>query len=949
MKDTLGQKKIGFFIILFACILMLSGMLKITVQASEDGTKGADDHKVRVGYVLGEGYQEGEADEYKTGYGYEYYQKISYYTNWEYEYVYGSFNELMEMLENGEIDIMGNLYYTEERAEKILYSTEEQGRDNCYIYVPTHCEHIDPADISTLNGMQIGVVYGSNEDELLRKWCADNGIVCRLTYCSNPEALAKAMEAEVIHGAVMGSVVAQREIEGTYHPVIRVGSSPFYFGVNKNRPELVQQLNDAQLKILSANRFYNEEVHSKYVKNIELYTDALHTSELTWLKEHGPIRVGYIQELMPFCTQNEKTGEVEGMVKALLDAISELYDIPFETYMYTSYADALLALKDSQIDVVFPVIQDYWSAEKRGVALTDTITTSRMMVLYLEENSSSLTQKVAMTPSNPFSKTFVQIMFTDSELVEYESLEECIEAVQKKEVSSTVFNASRYHVDKYLNPAFDELQSTALDETINLCMAVRKGDTQLISILNRGIANVPHSLISDALIQASYVKPKMTFSRIIRNHLSQFIAAVISVMALSFAIFMAYIYITKKNQRMLVQLNKEANQAREEAETANKAKSTFLFNMSHDIRTPLNAIVGFTERAQKNVDDTVMVSGCLEKIRVSGNTLLRLINQVLNLARIENSDTEILLEKVSWYDMEADVRAIFEEEMKDRGIEFTANTQVEAEHFYMDRTKMTQICVNLLGNAMKFTPSGGKVSYSLKQNGGIDNQGYAQFELAISDNGIGMSEEFLQHAFEAFSRERTSTDSGIQGTGLGLTIVKKLCDTIDASLDVNSVAGKGTEFLITFYLQAVEEEKHTVPLSEDNAEQAMFCNKRALLVEDNDLNRELATDILEEAGFAVESAVNGAIAVEMVTKSKPGYYDVILMDIQMAVMDGYTATEKIRALQHVELAGIPIVAMTANAFEEDRKKAMEVGMDDFVAKPIDVDLLYDVLENVLNM
>ena len=385
--------------------------------------------------------------------------------------------------------------------------------------------------------------------------------------------------------------------------------------------------------------------------------------------------------------------------------------------------------------------------------------------------------------------------------------------------------------------------------------------------------------------------------------------------------------------------------ALEKASIANQSKSTFLFNMSHDIRTPMNAILGFSMMAEKHIDEKDRVLDCLSKLNSAGKHLLRLINDVLDMSRIESGKMAFDLQPHHIPSVLKDLWEMFNPEMQKKDITFTVSCEVEDEFVLMDRLRIDQVELNLISNALKYTPEGGRVDYTLRQLGKTED-GLATYQAIVKDTGIGMSEEFAARVFEAFEREKTSTVDGIQGTGLGMAITKSLIDQMGGSITCKSQKGVGTEFVATVTLRTVTED--ALPKKADEiAPKSSFTEKRILLVEDNELNREIAVEILEEFGFCVEAAEDGDVAVELVKQSPPGHYDLILMDIQMPRMDGYTATQQIRALEDKALSGIPIVAMTANAFAEDRQNAMAAGMNEHIAKPIDVPKLIEILQRIL--
>ena len=385
--------------------------------------------------------------------------------------------------------------------------------------------------------------------------------------------------------------------------------------------------------------------------------------------------------------------------------------------------------------------------------------------------------------------------------------------------------------------------------------------------------------------------------------------------------------------------------AMEEAKKANQAKSIFLFNMSHDIRTPMNAIIGFAQLAKKQIADPRAASADIDKILSSSGVLLQFINDVLDMARIESGKMVLQPEPVHLEKEGRIIREMFDGQMKSAGIDFSMEMDVRDEYIICDRLRIQQIMINLLSNALKFTPRGGRVCCRLVQKE-CEAEGMAVYRCQVMDTGIGISPEFLPRVFGAFERERSSTVVGIQGTGLGLSIVKDLMEMMGGSVSVESEPGKGTVFTFELALPLAEEIGEEVPeiTGEENRD---LTGKRLLLVEDNELNREIAGEFLLEMGFAVDYAEDGKKAVEKIEAAAPGYYDLVLMDIQMPVMDGYEATKAIRGLRDPARASVPIVAMTANAFEEDRRNALDCGMNEHIAKPVDQKKLRQVIEKLL--
>ncbi len=382
--------------------------------------------------------------------------------------------------------------------------------------------------------------------------------------------------------------------------------------------------------------------------------------------------------------------------------------------------------------------------------------------------------------------------------------------------------------------------------------------------------------------------------------------------------------------------------ALDKAKKAEQAKSNFLFNMSHDIRTPMNAILGFNTIAEKNIDNKEVALDALKKAKHSGQHMLGIINDILDMARIESGKLEINNEIVDFKKVVEELTEMFSHDMKKKGIEFISTDNITTPTIYTDSLRLSQIITNLLSNALKFTNEGGKVIFQVTELKSFDDNAY--FQVRIEDTGVGMSEDFQKHLFNAFEREHNTTKSGVQGTGLGLAITKKLVNLLGGTLTYNSMVGFGTEFTLTFKAEKAHE---NVQNSENITELIPeLKGKRILVVEDNIINREIARELLEEEGFIIDEAEDGTIAVEKLEKSEKGYYEFVLMDIQMPIMNGYTATRKIRGSDNVNIANIPIIAMTANAFNEDRKNAFEAGMNEHIPKPLDLDKLIEVLNRI---
>ena len=422
-----------------------------------------------------------------------------------------------------------------------------------------------------------------------------------------------------------------------------------------------------------------------------------------------------------------------------------------------------------------------------------------------------------------------------------------------------------------------------------------------------------------------------------------------------FAIIFVGLAVMLYVQNVVRKKHEAAEREKIHAMESSLAKSRFLFNMSHDIRTPMNAIIGYTNLARKETEPA-KIYDYLDKINSSNQHLLALINDILEMSRIENGKIELEYVPLDLCAVFEEIRNLFSEQMKQKNLDFQVHTgQLRNRYVWCDRNSLNRVLLNILSNAYKFTPDGGAITLSVMETGSGED-GYGSYEIRVQDNGIGMSKEFADKMFIAFERERTSTDSGVEGTGLGMSITKSIVDLMDGTIDVLTAPGSGTTIIIRIKLKLAEandirspeekEEKAENTVSEEEAV-VDFTGKRLLLVEDNEINMEIATMLLSQVGFIVDRAENGKTALDMVSASQPGTYDLVLMDIQMPVMDGYEATQAIRALDNPALSGIPILAMTANAFKEDEQAAERAGMQGHIAKPIDIQKMMDTIRKVL--
>ena len=1065
--------------VMLSLLLLLSAVLPVKAAAETASAK-----VVRVGsfedtfnYVNEKGA--------RKGYGYELLETLSGYTGWQFEYVTCDWSDCFEKLKNGEIDIIGGISYTEDRTQEMLFSDEPMGVEKYYLYADLARADISASDFKTLNGKKIGVLMGTEPEVMLAEWEEKYGLKTEHVNISNNEDVKQKLANHEIDCFVSleESFWAERGIS----TITRVGESGIYYAINKNRPDIKEELDDAMRALDEAVPFYTADLYKRYFSMD--YTPILTGEEKAWLRKHGAIRMGFLASDSGVSTFDPATGEFTGVITDYIQFAADCLgnqELEFQLVGYDSKEAELDALKSGEIDMIFHCDQNPNLAEEYHFACTNTTWTSNLMAVTNKQHFNENNVNRIAVPQNKLSlKKYLAFYYPQWEIVDCDTQEDAARLVKDGQADCFVtgISSENKYSKKY------SFYSVPLVNPVRSCFAVNSGNRSLLSILNKTIKAMPVNMLAGALAMYKSSARKVTLSDFIKDNF--FKVMLISSIAVAVVLLTILMLLQKARKAEAAarkaasdtqELNAKLQVAVEKAESANRAKSTFLSNMSHDIRTPMNAIIGFTTLALSNIDDTDRVKDYLTKTLASSNHLLSLINDVLDMSRIESGKIHLEEVEVNLSDVLHDLKTIVSGQIYAKQLELYMDVMdVTDEDVYCDKTRLNQILLNLLSNAIKFTPAGGTVSVRVRQLAG-KVRGCGQYEFRIKDNGIGMSQEFAQKIFEPFERERTSTVSRIQGTGLGMAITKNIVDMMGGTIEVQTAQGKGTEFTVCVPMRAQTEQRPVEKITEleglkalvvdddfntcDSvtkmlvkvgmraewtlsgkeavlrARQALemsdvyhayiidwrlpdmngievtrqirslhddtpiiiltaydwsdieveakaagvtaFCakpmfmsdlretlmsalgqksadavqgllpeknadfkGKHILLVEDNELNREIAQEILREYGFLVDSAENGAVAVEKVSTAAPGSYDLVLMDVQMPIMDGYTATRKIRALDDPARAKLPILAMTANAFDEDRRNALESGMNGFLSKPIVIDDLMQELHKIL--
>ena len=893
-----------------------------TTQAMEEENK-----TVRVGYFPYANFQEGGYGEHKQGAGYEYLQKISYITGWKYEYVYGSFKECLDMLADGEIDLLGSVSYTPESAESIDYSTYAEGTERYWLY--TREEHADLADgdLKQMNGCRIGATDGSYQKELLEKWLDSNQIQAEVVICKGYDEMIEKLDADELDALVVPAL----SVNSDFIAIANIGAGDCYFGVSKSRPDLLKELNSALEEINNTETDYSSKLYARY-EGKAVINYALNKEEKQWLDAHeNTICVGYLKDNLPFC--GEENGKLTGILGTVLDTVQEKYKITIKVVPCSTGEQMNEALQSGEIDIAGPIIQDLYTQEQFQVILTDEIFDITPVVIYKGNEYRSSLSTIAATDTSLYSELMVSFLFPDAEIKQYDTQEECLKAVANGKAGATVIPSSKINL---LNesPMTKSLSFAEMAKRQELALFTTRENRRAATIINKAIEQSSNVLNGVVLAQNSVSEKKMT----LQDVFAEYGGLAVGVSFVIIFVLLLLVYSLSVSRKKQMEALKEA----QDANAANIAKTTFLNHMSHDIRTPMNAIVGFTDIAMKRKPDKE-VEDCLKKIRQSSEYLMTLINDVLDISRIESGKLEYKPVPADLRDIINTVSSIARGYMENRDLNFcVSREELKTPYVMADELRIREVLLNIISNAVKFTKDGGTISFVAENCPGNDEH-HVIVRYRISDTGIGMSEEFQSRIFDEFTQENDGARTSYKGTELGMAIAKKYVDLMGGKIEVSSRQGIGSTFTVEIPLRIAEQ---VLTEKEEKLRKDMDLHGlHVLLAEDNDLNAEIAVSLLEEQGMIVTRAADGKSALLQFCNTAPGTFDLILMDIMMPEMNGYETTKAIRNLSNrPDGKEIPIIAMTANAFAEDVQAALDAGMDDHVAKPMNMDILTSAIE-----
>ena len=937
--------------LVFCCTLFIL----LTTIAPAAGEPTHQRRTVRVGVLAQDGLCQKDANGRLSGYTIDLWHIANRYMDVKIEYVgYGkSWNELMQMLQNGELDIMTNAQKSPER-EQIFAFTKPTGVTSGLLNVRADNTKFVAGDYATYNGMRIGTFRKDRSYELFQKWAQEKGFTYQTTfYDTSPELYAAFHRGEV--EAIIANSFRKPDVERTLDMFY---TNNIYGIVRKDDTQLLNEFNYA-INQMNANE--GDWVHRllyKYVRDTGVSTTTFSQREQELIRQY---QSGEKKLVVSVWTDRAplsyvENGQLKGILPDLFAKIMQKAGIPYTIKLPKDKADYEKMCLDGSVDVIMDWRHDNIPlAEERDYALSKKYLDTRIVLLKrntLKEQPHTFAVERTTRLSNVEEK-----LVNDANIFLTNNVDESVRAVAygKADATYLYYYMALYYLNQgsYKNLVYEILDNPGPDVHIAFTAGVSH---ELSGIISKCISQLSNEERTQIINKYTAFQPQdMDFVTYISYNPQLTLLFFFIILAISLGFLLMYMRLHEK-KRLLAQEQAYAvkqEQLAEAAQAASKSKTSFLFNMSHDIRTPMNAIIGFANLAQNAKCSTEQMHNYLSKILVSSQHLLSLINDILEMSRIESG--KITLEPVptSWSELMQELHTIMQEQLESKKQSFTISiAPLTHDYVMIDKLRMEQVLVNLVSNASKYTPENGSISVKLAQYP-TDKPNHAIYKISVIDNGMGMSEDFVKKIFSPFERANSTTVSKIQGTGLGMSITKSIIDLANGTIDVKSKLGEGTEIIVAVTLcLCTDAEIATLNAKQlDNpqaqAEQPDFKGKRLLVVEDNKLNREITVTILEQTGIITEQAEDGSVAVKMVQEAAPGYYDLILMDIQMPIMDGYEATKQIRALPNKRLAQLPIIAVSANAFEEDKKASLAAGMDGHIAKPINVPDLFALMQKLI--
>ncbi len=878
----------------------------------------------------------------------DYLNEIAKYTGWEYEYIDTKGPAMLNEFVEGKYELMGGNYYIPALEKYYAYPNYNMGYSRSLLLARSDDRSIHSYDLESMNGKTIGVYENARENiRRLKEFMAINGLYCNIRYYKQEDMVGKiGLYPYLAKGEIDLLLNNVAHISDSVRVVVAYDSQPYYIVTNPGNKEVLDGLNMALERILDANPNFAAE---RYAVNFpdRLVNIQLSDRDLEYVNERKTITVAVPENWCPLYCKETPLKNHTGIMADVLDEIKSFTGLRFSYVYAKNYADAIRLIQQGDADILGFFLGDENDAAQLGLALSAS---------YVSANNIIVRNKACSYPAPGLVGALVENQRLPSGIsVEkirfYPSIKEALFAVNNGEADFIYGLSSRMEQD-ILRYHFTNLAPVTLvndQSTISFALPIPV-DPDLLTILNKAINNLSESertVIRNRNLESIGVSEFSLTDFIYANPL-QFMFIVMFVLSVLFTALL--LAIGARMKATVIQGNLKR------AEAANLAKSEFLSRMSHEIRTPMNGIVGMSTIAMQNIDNTDKIKDCLEKVIMSSKHLLALINDVLDMSKIESGKVELRHESFNFRAFLQDFENLYGEQAKSKGISYETVLASDLEvQIIGDSLRLNQVLSNLLSNALKFTPAKGIIKLRVSKTGEDQENVYLRFE--VIDTGCGIAEENYDKIFESFEQENVDVTYKYGGTGLGLSIVKRFTQLMGGSIHVTSVQGSGSTFTVDLPFGKVKESGELARFSDINGRDDLakdcyvidydFKGKRILLVEDNELNREIAEELIGATGASVESAEDGVQAVEKFKESAEGYYDLILMDVQMPHMDGYEATRCIRALGRSDAQKVPIFAMTANAFAEDVQKSREAGMNAHISKPLDIRAVYKQMNRYL--
>lgn len=878
----------------------------------------------------------------------DYLNEIAKYTGWEYEYIDTKGPAMLNEFVEGKYELMGGNYYIPALEKYYAYPNYNMGYSRSLLLARSDDRSIHSYDLESMNGKTIGVYENARENiRRLKEFMAINGLYCNIRYYKQEDMVGKiGLYPYLAKGEIDLLLNNVAHISDSVRVVVAYDSQPYYIVTNPGNKEVLDGLNMALERILDANPNFAAE---RYAVNFpdRLVNIQLSDRDLEYVNERKTITVAVPENWYPLYCKETPLKNHTGIMADVLDEIKSFTGLRFSYVYAKNYADAIRLIQQGDADILGFFLGDENDAAQLGLALSAS---------YVSANNIIVRNKACSYPAPGLVGALVENQRLPSGIsVEkirfYPSIKEALFAVNNGEADFIYGLSSRMEQD-ILRYHFTNLAPVTLvndQSTISFALPIPV-DPDLLTILNKAINNLSESertVIRNRNLESIGVSEFSLTDFIYANPL-QFMFIVMFVLSVLFTALL--LAIGARMKATVIQGNLKR------AEAANLEKSEFLSRMSHEIRTPMNGIVGMSTIAMQNIDNTDKIKDCLEKVIMSSKHLLALINDVLDMSKIESGKVELRHESFNFRAFLQDFENLYGEQAKSKGISYETVLASDLEvQIIGDSLRLNQVLSNLLSNALKFTPAKGIIKLRVSKTGEDQENVYLRFE--VIDTGCGIAEENYDKIFESFEQENVDVTYKYGGTGLGLSIVKRFTQLMGGSIHVTSVQGSGSTFTVDLPFGKVKESGELARFSDINGRDDLakdcyvidydFKGKRILLVEDNELNREIAEELIGATGASVESAEDGVQAVEKFKESAEGYYDLILMDVQMPHMDGYEATRCIRALGRSDAQKVPIFAMTANAFAEDVQKSREAGMNAHISKPLDIRAVYKQMNRYL--